>query len=107
MYPDALSNLRSDRTGVLGAVIWVSCGWLPGEGNAPRILVSLGERLHVDVTRDAPSVTIEPTPRIEGHLPEHVATKAIQFVVANEEALLRHWIGELSSSECLELLRSV
>jgi len=106
---EAMSNLRSNRTGVDGAVIWISAGEFAGSSSphGPRIKVVLGDKITTEGLKDAVSVTIEDSPRVLGTLPGKIKKQAIRFVKTNSEALLRHWKWEIDSAEVIALLKRV
>jgi hypothetical protein len=103
-----MSNLSSKTTGIDGAVIWVAAGEFGGAGSkhGPRIEVVLGDTLACEGLRDAVAVTLTEPPEVLGDLPGKVREQVVKFVDKNRDVLLRHWNGELSTVEMLDLLES-
>lgn len=102
----AMSNLLPRRTGVKGAVIWVSPGEHGGKDiqHGPRVKVVLGEKTTTEGMQDSVSVTISDPPRVLGELPGRIKKQVVRFVALNREVLLAHWRGELDPGDVLERL---
>lgn len=95
-----LNKLWPQNSGVQGAVIWFSCGEFDEDRGelGPRIrVVRHGRTRAIEITLDDP-------PRVLGELPEEVRNAAVEWVLLNRDALLRHWIDETSTIECLQEL---
>lgn len=106
---EAMSNLRSKSTGVIGAVIWISVGESDGKSlrHGPRIKVALGDKLTTDGLKNAVSVTISKSPRVLGQLPSDIEHQVLRFVRLNYNALKLHWEGQLDTTEVLSALKKV
>ena len=106
---EAMANLRSSKTGVEGAVLWVSPGEFEGKKSphGPRIKVAVGMKVTTDSLRDSVSVTLTTPPKVLGSLPTKVKEQAVAFVLLNMEVLLQHWRGELDSEEVMQKVKSV
>jgi len=106
---EAMSNLRSQRTGVHGAVIWISAGEFAGVDaqHGPRIKVVLGEKITTEGLRDSVSVTITDPPRVLGTLPGGINKQVTDFVNRNRDVLLLHWQGEIDAAEVIEQLQRI
>lgn len=108
-HVEAMSNLLPRRTGVRGAVIWVSPGEFSGVDvqHGPRIKVMLGEKTTTEGLHAAVSVTLTNPPRVLGVLPGRVRGQVFAFINKNLDVLLRHWRGELDPGDVLELIERV
>jgi hypothetical protein len=106
---EAMSNLRPDDTGVLGAIIWVSAGEFAGADaqHGPRIKVMQGSKRTTEGLRDAISVQLTDPPEVLGVLPGKLKKQVIAFVNANREVLLRYWAFEIGTPEMVRLLQRV
>lgn len=109
---EAMSNLRSPSTGVVGAVIWVSAGEFYGKDSrhGPRIKVVLGDRIklqHKSLAADAYVSLADPPKVLKGALPADIQQKVLMFVELNREVLLLHWNGEIDTREMLDRLQAV
>lgn len=105
-HVEAMSNLLPRRTGIEGAVVWVSPGEHGGKDlqHGPRVKVVLGEKTTTEGLRDAVSVTISNPPRVLGRLPGHIEKQVLRFIELNRDVLLGHWRGELDPGDVLERL---
>lgn len=105
-HVEAMSNLLPRRTGVRGAVIWVSPGEHGGKDlqHGPRVKVVLGEKTTTEGLATAVSVTLSNPPRVLGTLPGHIEKQVLRFIEVNREVLLAHWRGELDPGDVLERL---
>lgn len=104
-----MANLRSTKTGVEGAVIWISAGEFESKKSphGPRVKVAIGSKMTTETLRDAVSITIAKNPKVLGDLPSKIKKQAVEFVKINMEPLLKHWRGELDSDEVLREIRRV
>lgn len=103
----AMSNLRSNRTGVEGAVVWCSSGEFEGKSlpHGPRLKVVLGSKVTHEGLVSACSVTLELHPRvIGGKLPAKTKRQTKEFIVRNLDTLLGYWTGELDTADMIEQL---
>jgi hypothetical protein len=103
------STLRSEDTGVDGAVIWFFAGefsrkeWQLG----PRVQIALGRKFTLDGLADSVSVTMTSPPEVLGTLPAEVAALVVAFIERNRDALLQHWRGEIDTADAIERLERV
>jgi hypothetical protein len=106
---EAMANIRTRRTGIEGAVIWVSPGEFGGKDSqhGPRIKVMLGNKVTTEGLDDAVSVRISDPPEVLGKLPGNVKKQVIKFVDLNRDVLLGHWKGETDTEEMLALIKSI
>lgn len=106
---EAMANLRASKTGVDGAVIWVSPGEFESKKSphGPRIKVAVGHKITTDSLQDAVSITLTNPPRVLGFLPSKIKKRAIAFAALNRDALLAHWNGELDSEEVIKALKKL
>jgi hypothetical protein len=106
---EAMSNLRSKKTGVSGAVIWVSAGEFAGaqSQHGPRIKVVLGDKVTTEGLKDAVSIRVTDPPQVLGTLPGAIRKDAVAFVELNRETLLAYWNNEIDTSEMIDQLRPV
>lgn len=98
-----MANLRPDKTGVTGAVIWISVG--TGLRHGPRVKVMLGTRATEEALESCVSVTITHPPRVLGTLPAAIERKVLRFVELNHDVLLQHWRDEIDALDVGPLLR--
>jgi hypothetical protein len=100
------SNLRSEDTGIEGAVIWFFAGEFDRKEtqHGPRILICLGEEVTIESLADSVGVRLTSPPDVLGTLPSTITRQVVAFVEANRDVLLRYWQGETATSEVLELL---
>lgn len=101
---EAMSNLRPNKTGVVGAIIWVSAGEFSGveSQHGPRIKVVPGTKITTDGLRDAISISITEPPKVFGDLTGEIEKQALRFVRLNQDVLLRYWRNEIDTAEMLE-----
>jgi hypothetical protein len=106
---EAMSNLRSNRTGIKGAVVWISYGEFSGADlqHGPRIKVALGDRINTESLRDACTVTLQDPPKVMGHLPSDIKRQILKFVALNRDTLLSYWTGTLDTGEVLDAIRPI
>jgi len=106
---ELMDNLRSNSTGVKGAVIWTSAGefYEKDKRNGPRIKIMQGNKLTSDGLKDSVSVRLTDPPEILGKLPGKVKKQVTKFVNINREVLLRYWNFEISTCEMVNLLKRV
>ena len=106
---EAMSNLRSKTTGVVGVVIWISAGEFSGSDlqHGPRIKVVLGDKINKEGLKNAVSVTIAASPKVIGVLPARIKKEVLAFINNNRDTLLAHWNGELDASEAIAQLNKV
>lgn len=108
-HVEAMANLLPRRTGIKGAVIWVSPGEFGGSDSrhGPRVKVMLGEKTTTEGIENSVSVTISQPPRVLGALPGKVKAQVIRFVTLNHDLLMQHWRGELDHVEIATQLQRV
>jgi hypothetical protein len=106
---EAMSNLRSNRTGAKGAVIWISYGEYAGADmqHGPRIKVALGDRITSDSFRDSVTVTITQPPKFLGDLPGGIKRQITKFLDLNRQTLLDYWSGDLDTGEVLDRIKPI
>jgi len=103
-----LSNLRSQDTGIAGAVIWVSAGEPDGVEChlGPRLWIVVGEDLSPVNLKNAVFVTLTTLPKLTGTLPPKIADQVMRFIEKNRSVLLAYWHAEISTREMLDRLES-
>lgn len=106
---EAMANLLPRRTGIRGAVVWVSPGEFGGTDSrhGPRVKVMLVEKTTTEGIENSVSVTISQPPRVLGTLPGKIKSQVIRFVTLNHDLLLQHWRGEVDHVEVATQLRRV
>jgi len=105
-YLLAMSNLVPKRTGVSGAVIWVSAGEFAGKDgqHGPRVKVVLGNKITTDTLDDAVSVRLSDPPEMLGALPGPIKKKVLKFLSLNRKTLLDYWALKLDTATMIERL---
>lgn len=108
-YLLAMSNLVPKRTGVHGAVIWVSAGEFAGKDgqHGPRVKVVLGSKINTETLDDAVSVRLTDPPEVLGALPGKIAAQVVKFVALNRKTLLAYWRLKLDTATMIERLVSI
>lgn len=105
----AMSNLRTQSTGVDGAVIWVSSGEFQGKESqhGPRVKVMLGSKVTPGGLDKAATITLTDPPRVLGDLPSESKKQALSFVTTNLQTLLKYWKNEIDTAEMVEAIQKV
>ncbi len=106
---ELMSNLGPGRTGIDGAVIWVSAGEFAAAERqpGPRVVVVLGEKISTERLDGASSIRLTDPPQVSGALPVGVRRKALSFVVLNRDVLLRYWHNEVDTRKMVEGVKRV
>lgn len=106
---EAMANMRTRRTGIDGAVIWVSPGEFGGADShhGPRINVMLGDKVTTEGLKVAVSVRLTNPLDVLGRLPANVEKQVVKFINKNRNVLVGHWKGETDTEEMLKLIVSI
>ena len=108
-YLLAMSNLAPKRTGVRGAVIWVSAGEFAGKDaqHGPRVKVVPGSKISTESLDDAVSVRLTSPPEVLGVLPGRLEKQVLEFLRLNRKTLLAYWALKLDTATMVERLISI
>ena len=105
-YILGMSNLVPKRTGVNGAVIWVSAGEFAGKDgqHGPRVKIVLGSKITTETLDDAVSVRLSDPPTMLGTLTGRIEKQVLKFVSLNRVTLLAYWALKLDTATMIERL---
>lgn len=94
-----LTNLYGKSVGIEAKVIWIYD--LP-VGDVPKVAAVFENfRCYISI-EDRPRI-LSPKSGIDPSNPELISLK--QWIVLNKDALLKHWLGEISSDEFFESMK--
>lgn len=100
------TNLAHESTGIEEAVVWIFAGEPTRSESVlgPRLWVVAGAACSVESLSGAVVVTLSRPPDVFGTLPPALERKALQFVKANRDVLVRYWRGRMETQQMVALL---
>lgn len=103
---EAMANLRPNKTGVEGAIVWVSSGEFSGADSqhGPRVKIVPGTKITREGLNEAASIRLTNPPQVIGSLPGKIKQQAVKFVQNNLKVLLLYWNLEIDTQELLDQL---
>lgn len=103
------TNVGEESTGVHDSVVWIFAGEPTCGGSVlgPRLWVVAGAACSVESLSGAVVVTLSRPPEVFGALPPALERKALQFVEANRDVLVRYWRGRMDTQQMIDVLARV